>query len=82
MTMRTADQTPTPSSRVIDAVAAERDVDPTALTPPLGTVIDPEALNRLVEHGERGGAVVSFEYAGYLVTVRSGDLSLEPLSEA
>jgi len=82
MTTRTADHTLTPTRRVIDAVAAESDVDPTALTPPLGTVIDPDALNQLLDRDEHSDAVVSFEYAGYLVTVGNDDLSLEPLSEA
>jgi len=56
--------------RVVDAVANESDTDPTELTP-LGTVIDPEALDTLVADTEPRDVSVDFEYEGYLVTVGS-----------
>jgi hypothetical protein len=57
--------------RVVDAVADETDTDPTDLTP-LGTVIDPEALDSLVADAEDRDVSVGFEYEGYRVTVGSG----------
>ena len=62
--------TASPSMRVVDAVANESDTDPTELTP-LGTVIDPEALDTLVADTEPRDVSVDFEYEGYLVTVDS-----------
>jgi hypothetical protein len=54
--------------RVVDAVANEADTDPTELTP-LGTVIDPDALDSLVADAEDRDVSVDFEYEGYRVTV-------------
>lgn len=64
-----------PSMAVVEAVAAEAGVDPTELDRPLHDVIDPDALNRLVDsYAGRPGASpfeVSFSYYGYAVTVSS-----------
>jgi hypothetical protein len=57
-----------PSRAVVETVADAEGVDPVDLEPPLYEVIDAEALDRLF----RGGAgEVTFEYAGYEVTVDS-----------
>lgn len=70
-----------PSHEVISAVAAADDVDPKALDPPLHDVLDVEALDRLLDWASdhRDNAlVVSFEYAGYQVTVsRDGRVELD-----
>lgn len=52
---------------VVEAVATETNADPATMEPPLQTVIDAEALERLV-----GGSTVSrvtFEYDGHTVVV-------------
>lgn len=56
----------TPSQAVVEAVAATTGVDPLALEPPLYDVVDPEALDTLLESG---GTAVSFEYDGHAVRV-------------
>lgn len=60
-----------PATNVIDALADHVGVDPTALTPPLGAAVDPDALNALVERADTADAVaVSFDYEGHEVVVR------------
>lgn len=59
-----------PSMRVVDAVANETDTDPTELTP-LGTVIDPEALDTLLADRESRDVAVDFEYEGCRVSIGS-----------
>jgi len=51
---------------VVEAVAAATDRNPGAL-PQLGHVIDPDALDDLLDHG--GDVEIAFEYAGAEVTV-------------
>lgn len=62
------------SEAVISAVAEAKGLDPLEVGPPLAEVIDPDALDSLF----RGGVgTVTFEYAGYEVTVDDeGDVSL------
>ena len=65
----------TPVVAVVSAVADAAGTDPLEL-PPLSNVIDPEALNDLVDCG-RNSALrsISFEYAGYDVVVSgTGDI--------
>lgn len=63
------------SYSVVSAVAAREGVAPTALTPALNEVVDPDALDRLFPDAEedRNGPVgcVEFRYCGYDVTVYS-----------
>ena len=56
---------------VVEAVAAERGVDPLSLKPPLYEVLDPEALDALCDRPKRTGAPVriTFSYAGCTVIV-------------
>lgn len=54
------------SAAVATAVADREGVDPTELEPPLFDVVDVDALDS-VFHADTG--TVSFEYAGYQVTV-------------
>lgn len=67
-----------PSTGVVEAIADAADRDATTLEPMYET-IDPDALDQLVRsESEReldGNVAVSFEYAGYGVTVR-GDGSV------
>ncbi|WP_276256725.1 HalOD1 output domain-containing protein [Halomontanus rarus] len=70
MTKWDRDSEDTPVFAVVLAVADASGVDPLEL-PPLGDTIDPDALNELfMARSESTVAKVTFEYAGYDVTVR------------
>jgi hypothetical protein len=62
---------------VVSAVADATGTDPLEL-PPLGNVVDPEALNDLVDCGRNSDLrSISFEYAGYDVVVSGvGDIQV------
>ena len=60
----------TASEAVVATVADRADADPTDL-PPLYDAIDPDALDAIFRDGRPGR--VSFEYAGYEVTVCGRD---------
>ena len=65
-----------PSTRVIGTVADELGVDPLEC-PPLYDHVDPTALNALFDGRSATHGTVTFEYAGYTVTVTSeGDIEL------
>lgn len=70
-----SDETAAVSYSVVSAVAAREGVTPTALTPALNEVVDPDALDRLFPAGagSRDGPTgrVEFRYCGYDVTVYS-----------
>lgn len=53
---------------IVEAVADETDADPLSMTP-LATVVDPDALDTLVNTGT--DVQVSFEYDGHSVHVRA-----------
>jgi len=55
--------------RIIDAVAEAEDVEPTALDPPLAEVIDPEALETVIEDPTSSTLEVRFTYRGHDVAV-------------
>ncbi|NKE37961.1 hypothetical protein GWG54_19605 [Natronococcus sp. JC468] len=57
----------TPSEAIVLGVAGLKELDPTTM-PPLYERIDPEALDSLFH--DRSPGTVTFEYAGYEVTVR------------
>lgn len=61
------------SVRVIEQVAAYHNVDPLELEPRLHTVIDPNALDRLIRHTDCSSAgslnTIQFTYKGCTVTV-------------
>lgn len=61
-----------PSEDVVQTVAAREGADPTSLDP-LYEAIDPDALDSAVD----SGAVVSFEYEGYEITVDEGTVTIE-----
>lgn len=71
----------TASETVLDAVAAAERTDPNDLTPPLYSVVDPEALDAFVESLNDRAGCVEFVYRGHLVTVDgSGVISVRPQS--
>lgn len=61
------------SVTIIQMVADRKGVDPIELAPPLTSVIDTDALDRLVGGGKQDGVpclgVLQFEYCGLYVTV-------------
>lgn len=73
------------SRAVVEAVAQEEDVDPTDLSPPLYTAIDPDVLDAIFSNGhadDRTGHLV-FEYLGYEITVRGdGVISVDDSGDA
>ena len=72
------------SVRLPQQLAAAKGVDPTELTPPVGDVIDIEALERTVSAAAGGhgtATTVTFEYDTLTVTVEGPeniDISVEP----
>ncbi len=64
-----------PSHRVLEAVAKKEGTSPSELSPPLFSVVDPEALDALVRPGadsDAGRIAVRFTYLGYIVRVQIG----------
>jgi hypothetical protein len=63
------------SDAVVDAVASRAGIDPVDLRPPLYEAIDPDGLDTLVGNASsnmnRSDVVITFDYAGYEVTVES-----------
>ena len=78
MSPETLSRSKTASEAVIEAVSEREGVAPAELDRPLYYVIDPEALDRLVECGSRESSVrIDFTYYGYDVTVSStGDVTV------
>jgi len=61
---------------VLEEVARKEGVPLEELSPPLSTVIDPEALDNLVQSGGTSPAnpvEITFGYRGYTVQVRNDD---------
>lgn len=84
----TATETRPTSELVIEAIAAQADVDPLEFDVPLGEVVDPDALDSLFgpQFGEpRRRGRVEFVYQDYRVTVASGadgvSIDVEALEE-
>lgn len=70
-----------PSQEIITQVAALEGVEPTALTPPLYSAIDPEALDSLISSStadeSQPSPRVQFTYQGYDIGVAGdGDVTL------
>ncbi|WP_435345979.1 HalOD1 output domain-containing protein [Haloarchaeobius sp. HRN-SO-5] len=67
-------KTDSASFLVVGEVAREEGVPPEELSPPLGTVIDAEALDRLVQSDRaspENPVEIAFEYRDYTVRVRT-----------
>jgi len=70
----------TASHDVLREVTQVHGVSPVELTPPLGSVVDPDALDAMFAEDSDTTGQVSFEYAGCLVTVHSdGDIDVSEL---
>ncbi len=66
---------------VVEIIADIEGIDPTELTPPLYSVIDPDALNSLFQSSASDdlspSVCVSFQYCGYEVHIESdGELTI------
>lgn len=64
-----------PSHRVLEAVAKKEGTSPSELSPPLFSVLDPEALDALVRpdaDSDAGRIAVRFAYLEYTVRVQIG----------
>lgn len=69
----------TASETVLDAVAAAERTNPSDLAPPLYSVVDPEALDVLVESLSDRTGWVEFVYRGHRVTIDgSGVIDVQP----
>lgn len=70
-----------PSHAVITNIAEQEGIDPLDMSPPLYDVLDPEALDRLLEPRYDGTARpdvdVTFTYRGYTVTVDDSTVTIE-----
>jgi hypothetical protein len=65
------------SAAVVEAVAEAEGVSPMELQPPLHYSVDVDALDELFRprrNAGDGNPVISFVYAGYVVTVREGEI--------
>ncbi|GAA0681389.1 HalOD1 output domain-containing protein [Natronoarchaeum mannanilyticum] len=58
-----------PIPRIVDAVAEAEDVEPAALNPPLAEVVDPDALETLLEEPTASELEIRFTYRGHEVVV-------------
>ncbi|WP_227378196.1 HalOD1 output domain-containing protein [Haladaptatus halobius] len=67
----------TTTIRVIKAVANVLGVEPMDLDPPLGTVLDPDALDILCRTDGHSSVSVQFQYVDCNVTVEDGDVVVE-----
>ena len=73
------------SVRIPQQLAAQQGVDPTELAPPVGDIVDLDALERTVTTAAEGrrstATTVTFEYDSLTVTVEAADgidVSVEP----
>ncbi|PSP79686.1 hypothetical protein BRC81_04080 [Halobacteriales archaeon QS_1_68_20] len=60
------------STKIAVEIAASEGVDPTELTPRLGEVVDPDAIDALFAGGGIDGEL-AFTYCDHRVVVRGGD---------
>lgn len=69
-----------PVERILEAIAEKEDTDPRMMSPPLASVVDPDALNQLLTQSERstdGTLEVRFTYRGHEVIARqNGEIKL------
>ncbi|TYL39124.1 hypothetical protein CV102_07475 [Natronococcus pandeyae] len=64
-----------PSYRVVETVAQKEGVSPTDLSPPLFSVVDPDALDALVQadaDSNTGEVEIEFTYLDYVVQIQNG----------
>jgi len=58
-----------PIPKIVDAVAEAESVEPVTLDPPLAEVVDPDAIETLVEDSTSAELEVRFAYRGHDVLV-------------
>ncbi|WP_436930920.1 HalOD1 output domain-containing protein [Halosimplex halobium] len=58
-----------PVPQVVDAVAEAEGVEPATLDPPLTEVVDPDALETLIEDSTTSALEVRFAYRGHDIVV-------------
>jgi len=58
-----------PITHIVDAVAEAESVEPVTLDPPLAEVVDPDAVEALVEDSKSSDLEVRFVYRGHDVVV-------------
>ncbi|WP_323192549.1 HalOD1 output domain-containing protein [Halostella sp. PRR32] len=58
-----------PIPQIVNAVAEEEGVEPVTLDPPLAEVVDPDAVERVVEDSTASDLEVRFAYRGHDVVV-------------
>jgi hypothetical protein len=58
-----------PVPQIVDAVAEAEGVEPVTLDPPLAEVVDPDALETLVEDSTASDLEVRFAYRGHDIVV-------------
>jgi hypothetical protein len=58
-----------PIPQIVEAVAEAEGVEPVTLDPPLAEVVDPDAVERLVEGSTASDLEVRFTYRGHDVVV-------------
>lgn len=73
---RTSEST---TMRILEEVAATRDVEPGALSPPLGSVIDPDALEAIVGTRPDSDVAVQFTYADCRISVTANEVAVHDL---
>lgn len=61
------------TARIVSTVAEREGVDPVALDSPLYEAVDPDALAALANSTTETQLTISFNYAGYRVTVIADD---------
>ena len=63
------------SYRVVEAVAQKEGISPSEVSPPLYSVVDPEALDALVQpetDSDTDRIEIRFTYLGYVIRVQNG----------
>lgn len=66
-----------PSTAVVLALAAATNAEPTELTPPLHSFVDPEAIDALLDRG-RDALRIEFDAYGCRVTVEGDAVEVRP----
>lgn len=66
------------SEQVIDSVAEKKGVDPLMLDP-IYDVVDPDALDSLVNHPGTEDCEITFRYESHFVTVGSDGVGVSPI---
>ena len=71
-----------PSHSIVTQVATAEGVSPTALEPPLHAVIDPDALESIVESGDET-LTIEFGYRDQTVSVDgTGSVTVQPANQS